>query len=290
MRGACRAAARCRPHWTTRGSGSTWPSARALVLDARVSLYNITSAMRAGGSKTRRMPLRRIRQRHVDAGNTDSVRSLSAAIEHLEEAQRLAGKLDPAANSKAGEALEAVRVATCPLSRRYLRIGRADLHRDLAIRDRIGRLRHHQRLAWFQHDDHSLIQARAAFSSALQRSRRLLSLAVWLASVAGCTRAPADTLRLPFGRICGFASMLMMARLPPTDVLPVLRMLPAARSATIMLTVFLAGSPGPSLIGDREIDLHIDGLALERRAPRPVPACSGRGGFSAGAESERLAS
>ena len=40
------------------------------------------------------------------------LRSVSAALEHLDEAQRLAGKLDAAANSKAGEALEAIKVAT----------------------------------------------------------------------------------------------------------------------------------------------------------------------------------
>jgi hypothetical protein len=57
-------------------------------------------------------PLRRLRQRLADAGQTDAVRSISAALEHLEEAQRLAGKLDPAANNKAGEALEAIKVAT----------------------------------------------------------------------------------------------------------------------------------------------------------------------------------
>jgi hypothetical protein len=86
--------------------------ARALVLDARVSLYNNNFGDASRRFEDAKDPLRRIRQRYVDAGNTDSVRSLSAAIEHLEEAQRLAGKLDPAANSKAGEALEAVRVAT----------------------------------------------------------------------------------------------------------------------------------------------------------------------------------
>jgi hypothetical protein len=86
--------------------------ARALVLDARVSLYNNNFGDASRRFEEAKDPLRRIRQRSVDAGNTDSVRSLSAAIEHLEEAQRLAGKLDPAANSKAGEALEAVRVAT----------------------------------------------------------------------------------------------------------------------------------------------------------------------------------
>jgi hypothetical protein len=86
--------------------------ARALVLDARVSLYNNNFGDASRRFEDAKDPLRRIRQRYVDTGNTDSVRSLSAAIEHLEEAQRLAGKLDPAANSKAGEALEAVRVAT----------------------------------------------------------------------------------------------------------------------------------------------------------------------------------
>jgi hypothetical protein len=86
--------------------------ARALVLEARVSLYNNNFGDASRRFEDAKDPLRRIRQRYVDAGNTDSVRSLSAAIEHLEEAQRLAGKLDPAANSKAGEALEAVRVAT----------------------------------------------------------------------------------------------------------------------------------------------------------------------------------
>ena len=45
-------------------------------------------------------------------GRTDAVRSIAAALEHVDEAQRLAGKLDQAANSKAGEALEAIKVAT----------------------------------------------------------------------------------------------------------------------------------------------------------------------------------
>ena len=86
--------------------------ARGLILDARVSLYNMNFGDASRRFEEAKDPLRRIRQRLVDAGNTDAVRSLSAALEHLDEAQRLAGKLDPASNSKAGEALEAVRVAT----------------------------------------------------------------------------------------------------------------------------------------------------------------------------------
>jgi hypothetical protein len=86
--------------------------ARGLVLDARVSLYNMNFGDASRRFEDAKDPLRRIRQRYVDAGSTDAVRSMSAALEHLDEAQRLAGKLDPAANSKAGEALEAVKVAT----------------------------------------------------------------------------------------------------------------------------------------------------------------------------------
>jgi hypothetical protein len=86
--------------------------ARGLILDARVSLYNMNFGDASRRFEEAKDPLRRIRQRYVDAGQTDSVRSLSAALEHLDEAQRLSGKLDPGANSKAGEALEAVKVAT----------------------------------------------------------------------------------------------------------------------------------------------------------------------------------
>jgi hypothetical protein len=86
--------------------------ARAEVLDARVSLYNMNFGDASRRFEEAKAPLRRIRQRLSDAGSTDAVRSISAAMEHLEEAQRLSGKLDPAANNKAGEALEAIKVAT----------------------------------------------------------------------------------------------------------------------------------------------------------------------------------
>ena len=85
---------------------------RGDVLDARVSLYNNNFGDASRRFEDAKAPLRRIRQRFVDQGSTDAVRSISAALEHLDEAQRLAGKLDPAANSKAGEALEAIKVAT----------------------------------------------------------------------------------------------------------------------------------------------------------------------------------
>ncbi len=86
--------------------------ARGYILDARVSLHNMNFGEASASMEDAKVPLRRIRQRYVDMGRTDSVRNISAAIEHLTEAQRLAGKLDAAANTKAGEALEAIRVAT----------------------------------------------------------------------------------------------------------------------------------------------------------------------------------
>ena len=86
--------------------------ARGHILDARVSLYNVNFGDASRRFEDAKEPLRRIRQRYADAGSTDAVRSVSAALEHLDEAQRLSGKLDAAANSKAGEALEAIKVAT----------------------------------------------------------------------------------------------------------------------------------------------------------------------------------
>jgi hypothetical protein len=86
--------------------------ARGHILDARVSLYNVNFGDASRRFEEAKDPLRRIRQRFADAGKTDAVRSISAGLEHLEEAQRLTGKLDAAANSKAGEALEAIKVAT----------------------------------------------------------------------------------------------------------------------------------------------------------------------------------
>jgi hypothetical protein len=86
--------------------------ARGHLLDARVSLYNMNFGDASRQFEEAKGPFRRIRQHYVDEGNDDAVRAVSAGLEHVDEAQRLAGKLDPAANSKAGEALEALRVAT----------------------------------------------------------------------------------------------------------------------------------------------------------------------------------
>ena len=84
---------------------------RGHILEARVSLYNNNFGDASRHFEEAKVALRRVRDRFSEDGRRDSVSSVSAALERLDEAQRLAGKLDPAANSKAGEALEAVRVA-----------------------------------------------------------------------------------------------------------------------------------------------------------------------------------
>lgn len=86
--------------------------ARGHILDARVSLYNMNFGDASSRLEEAKAPLRRVRQRYQDARRNDAASGIDAALGHLEEAQRLAGKLDQGANTKAGEALEAIKVAT----------------------------------------------------------------------------------------------------------------------------------------------------------------------------------
>lgn len=86
--------------------------ARGALLDARVSLYNNNFGEASRRFDESKEPLRRVKDRYQDDGDSDAASSIDAALRHVEEAQRLAGKLDPTANTRAGEALEAIRVAT----------------------------------------------------------------------------------------------------------------------------------------------------------------------------------
>src|SRR5688500_16466327 len=86
--------------------------ARAALLDARVSLYNNNfgdASRRFEDSKT---TLRRMKDWLQNDGRNDAALSIDAALRHVDEAQQLAGKLDPAANSRADDALEALKVAS----------------------------------------------------------------------------------------------------------------------------------------------------------------------------------
>jgi hypothetical protein len=85
--------------------------ARGHLLDARVSLYNVNFGDASRHLEEAKAPLRRVQDRYQGMGNGTAANSVAAAVEHLNEAQRLAGKLDQTANAKAGDALEAIRVA-----------------------------------------------------------------------------------------------------------------------------------------------------------------------------------
>ena len=86
--------------------------ARGHLLDARVSLYNMNFGDASRRFEDAKAPLRRTRERYSENSKDESARAMATALEHVDEAQRLANKLDPAANTKAGEALEAIKVAT----------------------------------------------------------------------------------------------------------------------------------------------------------------------------------
>lgn len=86
--------------------------ARGHLLEARVSLYNVNFGDASRHFESSKAPLRRIRERYQRRGTNAAAGTIAAALEHAEEAQRLAGKLDQAANSRANDALEAIRVAS----------------------------------------------------------------------------------------------------------------------------------------------------------------------------------
>src|SRR5690606_6191362 len=86
--------------------------ARGALLDARVSLYNNNFGDASRRFEDAKEPLRRVRERYQNARRNDAASSIDAALRHVEEAQRLSARLDPTANARGGEALEAIRVAT----------------------------------------------------------------------------------------------------------------------------------------------------------------------------------
>ena len=85
--------------------------ARGSLLEARVSLYNVNFGDASRHFEEARAPLRRARERYQQIGNNAAAGSIAAALEHVEEGQRLASALDQGANAKANDALQAIRVA-----------------------------------------------------------------------------------------------------------------------------------------------------------------------------------
>jgi hypothetical protein len=86
--------------------------ARSALLEARVSLYNVNFGDASLHFEEAKTPLRRVRDRYQEAGKNAAAGSISAALEHIDEGQRLSGKLDQAANTKANDALQAMKVAS----------------------------------------------------------------------------------------------------------------------------------------------------------------------------------
>jgi hypothetical protein len=86
--------------------------ARGHLLDARVSLYNVNFGDASRHFEEAKAPLRRAQERYRALGKGAAADSINAALEQATEGQRMAGKLDQAANTKAADALESIRVAT----------------------------------------------------------------------------------------------------------------------------------------------------------------------------------
>jgi len=85
--------------------------ARARVLDARVSLYNVNFGDAQRQLEDAKAPLTRARDRAQSEGKKDAADALARALARVQDAQRLAGKLDQGANTQAGEALKAMQAA-----------------------------------------------------------------------------------------------------------------------------------------------------------------------------------
>src|SRR2546423_14906658 len=74
--------------------------ARAAVLDARVAIYNVNFGEASGHFENARSLLLRATDRVKSLRRDDEARELQQALAGIDEAQRMAGKLDQAANSR----------------------------------------------------------------------------------------------------------------------------------------------------------------------------------------------
>jgi hypothetical protein len=86
-------------------------TARGLLLSARVSLYNVNFGDAQRQLQDALAPLERVRQRFQKDGNENAIASVTAAIQHTQQAQTMAGKLDQGANTEAAQALQSLDAA-----------------------------------------------------------------------------------------------------------------------------------------------------------------------------------
>jgi hypothetical protein len=80
--------------------------ARGLVLEARVSLYNQNFGDAQRQLDDAKAPLTRARDRAQADGGAERAQPLTQALAKLDDAKRLASRLDPSANNQAGEAIK----------------------------------------------------------------------------------------------------------------------------------------------------------------------------------------
>ena len=78
--------------------------ARAAILDARVAIYSVNFGEASGHLENARGLLRRAEERLKRLVLDDEVKQVQAALTCIDDAQRMAGKLDQSANSRAGDA------------------------------------------------------------------------------------------------------------------------------------------------------------------------------------------
>lgn len=82
--------------------------AGAALLDARVAIYSVNFGEASSHLEDARGLLGRAEERLKLLGRDDDVRHVQTALASIDDAQRMAGKLDQSANSRAGEAAKVV--------------------------------------------------------------------------------------------------------------------------------------------------------------------------------------
>jgi hypothetical protein len=77
---------------------------RAAVLDARVAIYSVNFGEASRHLEDARGLLGRAAERLKRLGRDDELKQVQTALTSIDDAQRMAGKLDQGANSRAGDA------------------------------------------------------------------------------------------------------------------------------------------------------------------------------------------
>jgi hypothetical protein len=82
--------------------------ARAAVLDARVAIYSVNFGQASGHLENARSLLVHAADWLKSLGRDDELKQVQTALASVDDAQRMAGKLDQTANSRAGDAAKTI--------------------------------------------------------------------------------------------------------------------------------------------------------------------------------------